>query len=200
VTARNRPAPASQGAGLLALPPFHSDGGVHVVIETPRGSPAKFKFKPELVVFMLSRMLTDGTVYPHDWGYIPGTLGPDGDPVDAFVLGAAGSFPGLVIRARPIGILQVEQSERGHKFRNDRLLFLPWEPTQRMPFRDVSELRKGEKEEIERFFLHAVEGTAKRLRFLGWRGPKAAEAEIRRGIRRHQDRRRKTAEPGSGRR
>jgi inorganic pyrophosphatase len=133
-------------------------------------------------------MLTAGTVYPHDWGYIPGTLGPDGDPVDAFLLGAGGTFPGLVVRARSIGVLQVEQSERGRKFRNDRLLFLPWEPTQKMPFKDVSELRKGEKEEIERFFLHAVAGTGKKLRYLGWRGPRQAESEIRRGQARNRDR------------
>jgi inorganic pyrophosphatase len=97
-------------------------------------------------------MLTTGTIYPHDWGYIPATLGPDGDPVDAFLLGAGGTFPGLVVRASPIGVLQVEQIENGRKFRNDRLLFLPWEPSQSMPFKDVKELRKGEKEAIERFF------------------------------------------------
>jgi inorganic pyrophosphatase len=186
VKGQDRPVPVPRGASLVALPPFHQRGGVHVVIETPRGSPAKFKFQPELGVFMLSRMLTDGTVYPHDWGYIPGTLGPDGDPVDAFVLGAAGSFPGLVIRARAIGLLGVEQSERGRKFRNDRLLFLPWESTARMPFRDVSELRRGEKDEIERFFQHTVEGTEKTLRFLGWRGPRAALAAVKRGERRRR--------------
>jgi hypothetical protein len=54
-----------------------------------------------------------------------------------------------------------------------------------MPFLDVGQLRKGEKQEIERFFLHAVEGTQK-LRYLGWRGPRAAEAEIRRGRARYR--------------
>src|SRR3954454_21500961 len=54
-------------------------------------------------------------------------------------------------------------------------------PTQKMPFEDVSELRKGEKEEIERFFLSALAATEKKLRYLGWRGAKAAEAEIKRG-------------------
>jgi inorganic pyrophosphatase len=170
-----------QTQGLRDLPARHADGGFHLVVETPKGSPSKLKFEPDLGVFSLSRMLTAGTVYPHDWGYIPGTLGPDGDPVDAFLLGAGGTFPGLVVRARPIGLLRVEQREKGRKFRNDRLLFLPWEPTQKMPFRDVSELRRGEKEEIERFFQNAVGGTQKKLRYLGWRGPRAAESEIKRG-------------------
>jgi inorganic pyrophosphatase len=98
---------------LLDLPAQQESGGFYVVIETPKGSPSKLKFEPDLGVFLLSRMLTTGTIYPHDWGYIPATLGPDGDPVDAFLLGAGGTFPGLVVRARPIGVLQVEQSEKG---------------------------------------------------------------------------------------
>src|SRR5262249_33130096 len=65
------------------------------------------------------------------------TLGPDGDPVDAFLLGGDGGIPGLVVRARPIGVLQVEQREGNRRFRNDRLLFLPWKPAEEMPFRDV---------------------------------------------------------------
>jgi inorganic pyrophosphatase len=178
--------PENAPPGLRDLPAFHPAGGCYMVVETPRGSPAKFKFNPGLGVFVLGRMLTQGTVYPHDWGYIPETLGPDGDPVDAFLLGAGGTFPGLVVRARPIGLLRVEQRERRKVFRNDRLLFLPWEPTQRMPFRDVGELRKGEKEEFERFFLHAVAGTGKQLNFLGWRGAGAAAAEIRRGRARYR--------------
>src|SRR5581483_952052 len=109
--------------GLLDLPARHPDGGFTVVIETPRGSPAKFKFEPERGVFTLSHLLTEGTVYPHDWGYIPATLGPDGDPMDALLLGAAGTFAGLVVRARAIGVLEVAQREKGRKFRNDRLLF-----------------------------------------------------------------------------
>jgi inorganic pyrophosphatase len=169
------------------------------VVETPRGSAAKFKFNPQLGVFTLGRTLTQGTVYPNDWGYVPETLGADGDPVDAFLLGAGATFPGLVVRARPIGLLQVEQRENGKVFRNDRLFFLPWEPTQRMPFRDVSELRKGEKEEFERFFLQAVAGTGKKLEFLGWRGAKTAEKEIKRGRARHRAARKRRPEASSHR-
>jgi len=98
--------------GLVGLPARHPDGGFYVVVETPKGSPAKLKFDPDLGVFTLGRLLTAGTVYPHDWGYIPATLGPDGDPIDAFLLGAGGTFPGLVVRARPIGLLEVEQARK----------------------------------------------------------------------------------------
>src|SRR5687768_14891682 len=81
---------------LLALPAFASRSGIHVVVETPRHAQAKFKYEPELGVFMLSRALTLGLSYPYAWGFVPSTTAPDGDPIDALVLhGRAGAawFP-----------------------------------------------------------------------------------------------------------
>jgi inorganic pyrophosphatase len=80
--------------GLQGLSMQHSDGGFYLVVETPQGSPCKLKFEPDRGIFTLSHMLTAGAVYPHDWGYIPGTLGPDGDPVDAFPARCRRDFPG----------------------------------------------------------------------------------------------------------
>jgi inorganic pyrophosphatase len=165
---------------FLHIPAFADGGGIHVVVETPRGSPVKLKYEPALGAFQLGRVLVPGTVYPHDWGFVPETVAADGDPLDVLILGVAGCFPGLVLRARPIGVLQVEQREGRKRFRNDRLLVLPWETAGEMPFRDVRELRHGEKEDIERFFSHSVEHTGKHLSFIGWRGPKAAESEVKR--------------------
>jgi inorganic pyrophosphatase len=164
---------------FLSIPAFADGGGIHVVVETPRGSPAKFKYEPALGAFRLGRVLAAGTVYPHDWGFVPETQAPDGDPLDALILDAAGCFPGLVLTARPIGILEVEQTEREKRFRNDRLLVLPWSSVEEAATEDVRELSSREREDIEHFFSHSVEHTGKHLSFLGWRGPEAAEPEIR---------------------
>ena len=51
------------------LPPFTEDGDVHVVVETPRGSRAKFAYDPKLETFALSKSLLTGLTYPHDWGF-----------------------------------------------------------------------------------------------------------------------------------
>jgi inorganic pyrophosphatase len=67
---------------FINLPPFTEDGDVHVVVETPRGSRAKFAYDPKLETFILSKSLLTGLTYPHDWGFVPSTKADDGDPLD----------------------------------------------------------------------------------------------------------------------
>ena len=58
---------------FINLPPFTEDGDVHVVVETPRGSRAKFAYDPKLETFILSKSLLTGLTYLHDWGFVPST-------------------------------------------------------------------------------------------------------------------------------
>jgi inorganic pyrophosphatase len=62
------------------LPPFTENGDVHVVVETPRGSRAKFAYDPKLETFALTKSLLTGLTYPHDWGFVPSTKADDGRP------------------------------------------------------------------------------------------------------------------------
>ena len=65
---------------FINLPPFTEDGDVHVVVETPRGSRAKFAYDAKLETFILSKSLLTGLTYPHDWSFVPSTKADDGDP------------------------------------------------------------------------------------------------------------------------
>jgi inorganic pyrophosphatase len=163
----------------LKLPTFASNFDVHVVVETPRHAQAKFKYDPTLGVFMLSRALTLGLSYPYDWGFVPSTLAPDGDPLDVLVLHNVTTSPGVVLRCRPIGILDVAQTESRRSFRNDRVLAVPLK-SRHPRASDVRDLPASLKHQAEEFFMAAVAGTGKRLKFLGWRGPLAALREIKR--------------------
>jgi len=71
---------------LFNLPPFTEDGDVYVVVETPRGSRAKFDYDPKLKTFTLSKSLLTGLTYPHDWGFVPSTKADDDDPIDIMVV------------------------------------------------------------------------------------------------------------------
>src|ERR1700758_3548188 len=102
------------------LPPFTEDGDVHVVVETPRGSRAKFAYDPKLESFALRKSLLAGLTYPHDWGFVPSTKADDGDPLDVMVIHKGTTYPGVVLICRIIGILQVEQKAKKSE-RNDRL-------------------------------------------------------------------------------
>jgi len=164
---------------LLKLPTRNNSGDVYVVVETPRGSAAKLEYDPQLRVFTLSKALFLGLNYPYDWGFIPSTKGEDGDPIDALVLHDAATAPGLVLKCKIIGVLEVLQSENGRKgIRNDRLIAVPRDSHREKADKDARDLPKQMRQEIEKFFVATDELEAKVLKFLGWKGPKVGEQLI----------------------
>ena len=84
---------------------------VDVVVEIPRGSRNKYEFDHEHHIFRLDRRLFSATVYPADYGFIPETLGEDGDPLDALVLLDDPTFPGCWVTARPVGVFWMEDDK-----------------------------------------------------------------------------------------
>jgi inorganic pyrophosphatase len=171
---------------FLSLPTFASNTDIHVVVETPRYAQAKFKYEPGLRVFMLSRALTLGLSYPYDSGFIPSTTAPDGDPIDALVLHNVTTNPGVVLRCRTIGILNVLQTENRHSLRNDRLMVAPARSSPQEGATDVRHLPASLRHQAEEFFTAATAGTGKKLKLLGMRGPRSALSAIRRAQRSFQ--------------
>src|SRR4051812_35464311 len=89
-----------------------------MVIETPRGSRNKYKFDEKAGVFRLHSILPMGLTFPFDFGFVPGTKGDDGDPVDILLLTAEPALIGTVVSVRPIGIVRIQQEQE----RNDRVI------------------------------------------------------------------------------
>lgn len=164
---------------FLKLPSFTKDGDVHVVVETPRGSRAKFAYDPQLGTFVLSKSLLTGLTYPHDWGFVPSTKADDGDPLDIMVIHDATTFPGIVLACRIIGVLQIEQKSKGKAERNDRLFAVPRRSHSEQALRDVRGLSKPIQQELEKFFIATDELEAKKLEIIGWKGPKFAMSAIK---------------------
>jgi inorganic pyrophosphatase len=161
---------------LQKLPVWNRAGDVHVVVETPRGSAAKLEFDPNLQAFTLSKSLILGLSYPYDWGFVPSTRGEDGDPLDVLVLHDAATSPGLVLKCKIIGVLEVVQKEAGkQKIRNDRVIAVPRDSHREKSEDDARDLPKQIREEIEKFFVATDELEKKELKFLGWKGPKTGE-------------------------
>lgn len=164
---------------LSELASHDREDHLRVVIETPRGSRLKIKYEPELEAFLYGRPLPMGLAYPYDWGFVPGTKGPDGDPVDALVMFDAPTYPGIIIPCRPLAVLRVEQKgDEGGRVRNDRIICIPLRP----PAGQVIEDRlPGRLErELEAFFMSAVQFEDKEAEVKGWGDAAEAEALVRR--------------------
>src|SRR5215210_8005156 len=111
------------GGRLNHLSAFADEGDeINVIIETPKGSRNKYNFDEELGLFKLGGVLPAGAVFPFDFGYVPSTVGGDGDPLDVLVLMDEPAFVGCLVPARLIGVIEAEQTEEGKTTRNDRLI------------------------------------------------------------------------------
>jgi len=94
------------------MPKVPREGCIHVVIEIPRGSRNKYEIDHDTGHIFLDRRLFTATTYPADYGFIPDTLGGDGDPLDALVLLEDPTYPGVWVEAKPVGLLWM-QDEAG---------------------------------------------------------------------------------------
>jgi inorganic pyrophosphatase len=157
--------------------PAVQNGKVHVVVEASHGMTAKCKYDPARGLFVLSKPLPHGLIYPFDWGFIPGTLGDDGDPLDALILHDAACPVGCLVECTALAVLEVEQQEKGKKKeRNDRFLFLP--DKDKTVKKDILTVQL--KQELEQFFQASVLHSGKTIRFLGWKDGAAALQAIKR--------------------
>ncbi len=165
---------------LDKVPPFGEEGDLRMMVETPRGSNVKLKYDPDLKLFTVARALPLGLAYPFDWGFIPGTKGEDGDPVDALAIHDGATFPGVLLPCRPLGVVELEQKgEEGGREKNPRLILMPTWHDRLGELEKATELPARFREEIEQFFLSATFFTDKAAKIKGWRGPKAAEKLVR---------------------
>jgi inorganic pyrophosphatase len=155
---------------------------IHVVIDTPAGSRNKYKYDSILGVFRVSRVLPAGSAFPYDFGSIPQTRAPDGDPLDVLVLGLPPSFPGCLVSARLIGVLHVVQVESGRRVRNDRLIGVAETPVNRGGVSALTALDPETLRDIEHFFESYNRRQGRQFRITGHGNRQAAEALLARAI------------------
>jgi inorganic pyrophosphatase len=100
--------------------------------------------------------------FPFEFGFIPSTLGGDGDPLDLLILMDAPTFAGCMVRARLIGVIEAEQSEAGGMERNDRLIAVAVKSRRHEGIRALRQLPRSFVVEIEHFFVsyNMVKGKA----------------------------------------
>jgi inorganic pyrophosphatase len=154
---------------------------IFVVVEIPQGSAVKYEVDKRSGAIFVDRFLFTATAYPSAYGFIPGTLAEDGDPLDALVLIPSQVVPGAVIRSRPIGMLRMED-EKGP---DEKIICVPHEQVhpQFIGVGDVEDLPTITRSVIEHFFERYKDlEPDKWVKVAGWAGKAEAEATITKAI------------------
>ncbi len=156
---------------------------INAVIETPKGRRNKFKYEPDGQYFSLGGVLPAGAVFPFDFGFVPRTLGEDGDPLDVLVLMDEPAFSGCVVPSRLIGVIRARQTERdGQTNRNDRLIAVAEKSKELEGVRALSDLNPTLLREVEQFFVSFNRTRGKKFKIEDRLGPQAAINVIRRSL------------------
>jgi inorganic pyrophosphatase len=156
---------------------------VRMIVEIPKNSSNKYEYDGELGVFRLDRALYSPLHYPGDYGFIPGTLAQDNDPLDVLAIVDDASYPGVLISVRPVGVLEMmDQDEPDQK-----VLAVPNFNPRFDQIHTIDQVFPHKLREIEHFFAIYKELEGKRTKMLGWRGPREARDIIRQSRDRYLD-------------
>ena len=122
---------------------------IEVTIEIPKGSRNKYELDHETGKVYLDRYLFTPMAYPLDYGFIDETLADDGDPLDALVITPEPVLPGVIVKARPLGVFKMTDEAGG----DDKLLCV-LDDVRFDHYQDISDVSDFLKDEIEHFFVH----------------------------------------------
>ncbi len=150
---------------LSHLSPSPSPGLVNLVVEIPAGSRNKYEYSAEAGVMALDRVLHSSVRYPFDYGFIPNTLAEDGAPLDAMVIMEEPTFAGCLIKARPIGVLDMHDSGAY----DGKLLCVPIADPRQRSITSIKQIAPIQLEDVAEFFrtYKSLEGRV--IVIDGWR-------------------------------
>jgi inorganic pyrophosphatase len=143
---------------------------VEVVIEIPSGSRNKYEFDHRRGRYVLDRVLYSSVHYPCDYGFLEGTLAEDGDPLDVLVVISAPTFPGCVVRARPVGVLDMAD-DKGH---DHKVLAVAHDDPRWEGIESLEDLSPHWLVEIENFFKTYKTLERRKTDVRGWLGTEDA--------------------------
>jgi len=176
---------------LIALPnEFHpKKRQCRAIIETPKGCRNKFDYDPDSHLFTLGGLLPEGMMFPFDFGFIPSTLGDDGDPLDIMILLDAPAHVGCLIDVRLVGIIEAKHTENGNTKTNNRLIGVALHSYDHQGVNSIDNLSKHLLDQVEHFFVSYNEQRGKKFKVTATGGPKRAIGFLKDGIKAYNKKR-----------
>jgi len=169
------------------IPTFPEDGknkySVHAIIETPRNLRHKYALEPEYGIFKLKTIIAEGLAWPYDYGFIPRTLGDDGDPLDVLFLSDEPTFAGCLVEARLLGSICLEKNGE----ENDRLLAAAVQvkgvAQTTDSYKEIDDVPQEMVESMTRFLVEYSSDADNKIVFKGVDSRKKALASVKKGMR-----------------
>lgn len=140
---------------------------IDVIVETPKGSKCKYKFDEEQNRFRVKKILPTGLAFPYDFGFIPGTKGDDGDPLDILIISEDSFVPGSIVECEIIGAIKARQVSEEETVRNDRIIGVPVMTVEKDKEVALEDFSKQKITELENFFIYYNKMEKKEFKPLG---------------------------------
>lgn len=152
---------------------------VNVLIEIPKGSRNKYELDKKTGRIKLDRVLYSSVAYPTDYGLIPDTHADDGDPLDVLVITRFPTFPGCVVEARPIALIDMIDTKEG----DEKIIAVPENDPQFESWKELEDIPDSLRNEINEFFkTYKNLEPGKFIEIQGWKGREEAEAMIKKSL------------------
>ena len=151
---------------------------INVIIEIPKGSKNKYEIDKATGLIALDRAMHTAQDYPFDYGFVPQTHWDDNDPIDMVVLTTYPLFPGILVRTRPVAIMNMIDGGDA----DDKVIGVPIDDPRFDDIQDLSDINKHVLKEIEHFFMTYKKLQNKEVEVNGFKGKEAAIEAFTRGI------------------
>jgi len=153
------------------------------IIETPKGRRNKFDYDPESNLFKLGGLLPEGMIFPFDFGFIPSTLGEDGDPLDVLVLMDEPAHVGCLLDVRIVGVIEADQTQHDGKTEtNSRLLAVAIHSYSHENITSIKQINKSMLDQLEAFFISYNKLRGKKFKVTALGGPARALKNLKEGM------------------
>ena len=156
---------------------------INVIVEIPKGSMNKYEYDKKHNMMKLDRVLFSPFHYPGDYGIVPQTLSEDGDPLDALVLVTNPTYPGILIEAKPIGLLRMKDDGK----LDDKIICVSINDPRYFHTADITNMEDHYRSEIAHFFQVYKDLEGKKVEILGWSSANEAKSEIIESIERYKE-------------
>ncbi|TSC67805.1 MAG: inorganic pyrophosphatase [Parcubacteria group bacterium Gr01-1014_72] len=158
---------------------------MNVVIEIGRGSKNKYEIDKETGIIALDRVMHTAQDFPVDYGFVPQTHWDDGDALDVMVLTTYPLLPGILVRVRPVALMNMIDSGDA----DDKIISVPSDDPRFDDIRDLADVNKHTLKEIEHFYSTYKKLQNKEVKVTGFKGAEEARAAFVRARRLYEEKR-----------